>query len=70
MMNWQHYWKAILAFLSLLVTNVATRWVINGEPLPAAGRDWVAFAVTTIGGTWLVYQKANAPAAGKHAKPE
>ena len=68
-MNWQHYWKAILAFLSLLVTNVATRWVINGEPLPAAGRDWVAFAVTTIGGTWLVYQKANAPA-GKHAKPE
>ena len=69
-MNLAHYSKAICAFLSLLVTNVATRWVVNGEPLPAAGRDWVAFAVTTIGGTWLVYQKANAPAAGKHAKPE
>jgi hypothetical protein len=68
--NWQHYWKAILTFASLLVTNIATRWVINGEPLPAAAKDWIAFAVTTIGGTWLVYQKANAPAAGKHAKPE
>ena len=68
-MNWQHYWKAILTFASLLVTNVATRWVINGEPLPAAGRDWVAFAVTTVGGTWLVYQKANAPAGGRHEKP-
>lgn len=69
-MNWQHYSKAIAAFLSLLVTNVATRWVVNGEPLPAAAKDWIAFAVTTIGGTWLVYQKANAPAVGKHARPE
>lgn len=69
-MNWQHYWKAILAFLALLVTNVATRWVTNSEPLPASGRDWIAFAITTIGGTWLVYQKANSPAAGRHVKPE
>ena len=68
-MNWQHYWKAILTFASLLVTNIATRWVINGEPLPAAAKDWIAFAVTTVGGTWLVYQKANAPAGGRHEKP-
>ena len=60
-MNWQHYWKAILALLSLLATNVATRWVVNAEPLPATSKDWVAFAITTIGGTWLVYTKANAP---------
>lgn len=60
-MTWQHYWKSILAFLCLLATNVATRWVTNGEPLPAAGKDWITFAVTTIGGTWLVYRKANTP---------
>ena len=60
-MNLAHYSKAIMAFVGLLVTNVATRWVINAEPLPITGKDWVAFAVTTIGGTWLVYQKANAP---------
>ncbi|GJJ24190.1 hypothetical protein MTY414_78640 [Mycolicibacterium mageritense] len=48
-----------MAFLSLLATNVATRWVTNHEPLPETGKDWIAFAVTTIGGTWLVYQVAN-----------
>ena len=37
-MNWQHYWKAILTFASLLVTNIATRWVINGEPCPPPRR--------------------------------
>lgn len=58
-MNWQHYWKSILAFLSLLATNVATRWVTNQEPLPETGKDWITFAVTTIGGTWLVYRVAN-----------
>jgi len=62
-MNWRHYTKSICAFLALLATNVATRWVINNEPLPATGKDWIAFAVTTIGGTWLVYQRANAPKA-------
>lgn len=60
-MNWQHYWKAILAFLALLVTNVSTRLVANGEPLPQTGEEWVTFAATTVGGTWLVYRKANAP---------
>lgn len=60
-MNWQHYWKSILAFLSLLITNVATIWVTNGTPLPHTSTEWVTFAVTTIGGTWLVFQKSNAP---------
>ena len=60
-MNWQHYWKSILAFLSLLATNVATLWVTQGQPLPGNGGEWAAFAVTTIGGTWLVFQKRNAP---------
>lgn len=62
-MNWKHYTKSICAFAALLATNVATRWVTNNEPLPATGKDWIAFAVTTIGGTWLVYQRANAPKA-------
>ena len=60
-MNWQHYWKSILAFLALLATNVATRWVTNGEPLPETGKDWITFAITTVGGTWIVYRKSNAP---------
>lgn len=60
-MNWQHYWKSILAFLSLLATNVATRLVTMGEPLPESGADWLTFIVTTVGGTWLVFQKTNAP---------
>lgn len=60
-MNWQHYWKTILAFLSLLATNIATRLVTNGEPLPETASDWLAFGVTTVGGTWLVFQKGNAP---------
>lgn len=60
-MNWQHYWKSILAFLSLLATNVATLWVTNGQPLPENGGEWVTFAVTTVGGTWLVFQTRNKP---------
>lgn len=67
-MNWQHYWKSICAFLGLLATNVATRWVVNGEPLPETAKDWIAFGVTTIGGTWLVYQKGNAPPKGSAAE--
>ena len=30
-MNWQHCWRPS-GVPSLLVTNIATRWVINGEP--------------------------------------
>lgn len=58
----KYAWKSVLAFLALLATNVATRWVTNGEPLPESGADWAAFAVTTVGGTWLVFRsRANGP---------
>lgn len=57
-------WKSIAAFLSLLATNVATLWVVQGQPLPENGKQWTLFAVTTIGGTWLVWQKRNAPKPG------
>lgn len=62
-------WKSILAFLSLLATNVATRWVTNQEALPQNGGEWTSFAVTTIGGTWLVYRATNGPKPiGRHAR--
>lgn len=60
-MNWQHYWKSILAFLSLVVTNVAYALVQSGQAWPATGKEWAVFAATTVLGTWLVFQKSNAP---------
>lgn len=57
----KYCWKTITAFLSLLTTNVATLWVVNGQPLPTNGKQWAAFAVTTIGGTILVFGKRNGP---------
>ncbi|UXA19569.1 hypothetical protein [Mycobacterium sp. SMC-4] len=60
-MNWQHYWKSILAFLSLVTTNVAVALVQSGQPWPETGQEWGVFALTTTLGTWLVFQKGNAP---------
>lgn len=57
----KYCWKSILAFLALLATNIATRWVTNGEPLPENTAGWVAFGITTVGGTWLVYGNTNGP---------
>lgn len=53
------YWKAILAFVSLVVTNIAVALVQSGQAWPSTGKEWLVFAVTTILGTWLVYQKRN-----------
>ncbi|MFA5711478.1 hypothetical protein [Mycolicibacterium sp.] len=63
----KHCWKSIAAFGALLATNVATRWVTNNEPLPETGKDWAAFAITTVGGTWLVWVKANGDRPAKPA---
>lgn len=60
-MNWQHYWKSILAFVSLVITNVAVALVQSGQPWPSTVQEWAVFGVTTTLGTWLVYQKRNAP---------
>lgn len=62
-MNWQHYWKSIAAFLSLVATNVATQLMTEGVPWPTDGGEWGRFIITTLLGTWLVFQKANAPKA-------
>lgn len=63
------YWKSILAFISLVVTNIAVTLTQTSAPWPGDVKGWVVFAVTTLLGTWLVYQKSNAPA-GKHALAE
>ncbi len=60
-MNWQHYWKSILAFLSLVATNASADLTLSSEPWPQTGAEWLRWTITTLGGTWLVYQKGNAP---------
>lgn len=57
--------KAVLAFLALLATNVATALVTNGQPLPQSREAWLTFIVTIVGGTWLVFQKRNGPRPGE-----
>lgn len=57
----KHCWKAIAAFGALLLTNVFTRLVTNGEALPESTNDWLMFGVTVVGGTWLVFAKGNGP---------
>ena len=53
------YVKSILAFLALVLTNVATQLTTTGTAWPTDGGEWVRFAVTTVLGTWLVYQVPN-----------
>jgi TRAP-type C4-dicarboxylate transport system permease small subunit len=66
-----HYAKAWAAFMGLVITNVVTRWVVNKEPFPTTTNDWITFGVTTFGGAWLVYAKANGPKpVGKPEVPE
>ncbi|WPH57663.1 hypothetical protein [Mycobacterium phage WXIN] len=59
MKNWQHHWKAILAFLTLVATNAATDLMQSGNPWPSNGGEWVRFAVSTVGGTLIVWSKRN-----------
>ncbi|AGS82347.1 holin [Mycobacterium phage Redno2] len=60
-MNLGKYWKAITAFLSLVVTNLAYRVTNGEEPLPAFDdyKGWALFALTTVAGTFLTWAKGN-----------
>lgn len=59
--------KAALAFLALLATNVAVAFFQDGQPIPNTRAQWITFAITTIGGTWLVFRQTNGPKpTGKH----
>jgi hypothetical protein len=63
----QSYLKAVLAFLSLLATNVATNLTTNSEAWPTNVHEWVRWTVTIVLGTWLVWQVPNRDT-GRHAK--
>lgn len=65
MFNWQHVWKAILAFLSLVATNAVADLTASGKPWPETGAEWLRWIVSVVGGTLLVYGKANAPKSGQ-----
>lgn len=67
-MNWQHYWKAILAFIGAVATNAFTDLLQSSQPWPASGWEWLRWAVSIVGMTYLVYRgPANAPKAGEAA---
>lgn len=55
------YYKAIIAFVSLLAANVAA---VAANPdiagvLPASATGWLTMAATTLGGTVLVWLVRN-----------
>lgn len=65
-MNWQHYWKAILAFAGAVTTNAFTDLLQSGQPWPVSGWEWLRWAVSIVGMTYLVYAgPANKPKAGE-----
>lgn len=55
------YWKSILAFVSLFVTNVYTELQTGDEPWPTTASDWVRWVVTILAGTAVVYSVPNKP---------
>lgn len=53
------YWKAILAFVALVVTNLSAN-VANSDVLaPQTLAEWLVLVGTTVVGTFAVYQKQN-----------
>jgi len=68
--NWQHYWKAILAFFSLVATNAVADLSLSGVPWPEDPSEWGRWLVTVTAGTWLVYQKRNLPKKPESGPPD
>ena len=61
-MNVGLYWKSILAFAALLLTNLSAN-VANSDVLaPQTLAEWLVLVGTTVVGTFAVYRKANKPA--------
>lgn len=65
-MNWQGYWKAILAFLGTTVGNAVVTWVESGQPWPTNGAQWLQWAVTILGPTVFVSAGPANKTVGKH----
>ena len=58
----QKSWKAIYAFLWLVLANVAQVSTANGNvTLPTTPQEWGTLFVTTAIGTGLVWLKSNHP---------
>ena len=63
-MDWQHYWKAILAFAGAVASNAFADLLQSGQPWPANSGEWVRWTVSIVGTTYLVYRgPANQPKA-------
>lgn len=60
-MNFGEYWKTGLAFVALLVTNFSANVANSGTVTPQTTFEWITLVVTTVVGTWAVFQKSNAP---------
>jgi hypothetical protein len=56
------YVKSVLAFLSLVVTNLVANYVNSGTPTPQTAGEWLTAVLTTAAGTFAVYQWPNKPA--------
>jgi hypothetical protein len=68
-MQWQGYWKAILAFVSTVVLPGVVMWVQSGQPWPTNAAAWVLWAVTVFGTTGSVAAGPANKTAGKHEAP-
>lgn len=53
------YIKAILAFVSVVLTNLVANFANSSTPVPQTGGEWLTLVVTTLLGTWAVYQFPN-----------
>jgi uncharacterized membrane protein YeaQ/YmgE (transglycosylase-associated protein family) len=65
-MNWQAYWKAILAFVGAFGTNVVVQLTQHAVPWPTNGGEWARFLVSVLGTTVLVAGGPSNKAVGKH----
>ncbi len=57
--NFGKYAKAIIAFISLVVTNVAYRVSSGEDPIPTDVKGWILLVTTTAAGTFLTWAKSN-----------
>ncbi len=55
------YWKSILAFVALLVTNLSANIANSGTLTPQTTGEWLTLLLTTVAGTFAVYAKRNEP---------
>lgn len=54
-------WKAILAFVALVLTNLSANLAVTDSASPHTTSQWVTLLVSTVVGTFAVWAKANEP---------